>query len=125
MTKKNEIGLRLREKLLSEILLSASKYEGFAERLELLAQMINSAFDSVSLTEQEQSRLITVLQSYKTLKDKSGRPINSKAISLAQRIAPYLPGERFWFVSPIENKGIRFESEVATVEIRVKDESDE
>ena len=122
MAKKNELGLRLREKLLSEILLSASKHEGFSERLEVLAQMINNAFDSVSLTEQEQSRLITVLQSYKTLKDKSGRSVDIKAVTLAQRIAPYLPGERFWFVSPIDNKGVKFESEVATVEIKIKDE---
>jgi hypothetical protein len=119
MSQKNKVewNERLRDQLVSEFLKKASSHEELAECGPLLLQILNQTFDALNLTEVDESRLYLVLQSYRGVRGGEGQAIHPKVINLAQRIAPHLPGERFWFVAPTQVRGVRFESDVAHVEI--------
>ena len=108
---------RLKEQFIDEFLRRAALNSELEGLESLLTQLISTSFDGISPTISEDSRLFLVLESYRGLKGNNGNTIDAKAINLAQRIAPHLPGEKFWLVSPTDDKGVLFESEVAKVEV--------
>jgi hypothetical protein len=116
---------RLKEQLISEVLKRASQHPELEGSGNLLMQLVGQAFDGLTPLDLNESRLFLVLQSYRGLKGPGGQSIHTKAINLAQRIAPHLPGEKFWLVSPTPNRGVRFESEVATVDVVLNDDVSE
>lgn len=120
MSRKNRVMWddRLKERLLTDVLkkLIASNID--MASVEGVAPLIKKSIEEFNAAEDGPSRLSQVLESYRALR--GGQAIHAKAINLAQMLAPHLPGERFWLVSPTEERGVCFESELATVEIIVK-----
>lgn len=114
---------KLKEQLVSEVLKRASQHPELEGTGNLLMQVVSQSFDNLTPLDLDESRLFLVLQSYRGLKGPGGQSIHAKAINLAQRIAPHLPGEKFWLVSPTPKQGVRFESEVAIIDVTLTDEA--
>jgi hypothetical protein len=112
---------RIRERLMQEFLSRASAYEEFRDIGGLLSSILTEAIESIRPTEDE-TRLSQVLQSYRTLssKNQDSLYVDPKILNLGLRVAPVLPGERFWFVAPTSDHGLRFESSVANIDISLR-----
>lgn len=74
-------------------------------------------FDALAPWEMENSRMLQVLKSYKRIKTFKGRAISMKALSVAEKIAPHLPAEASWLITPTQEGGVRFESDVLSIDI--------
>lgn len=86
--------------------------------IDPLVSKLRKAIDGFDPTPEEPQRLVQVLESYKNMK--GVQPIHPKAINLSMMLVTNLPGEKFWLLSPTTNKGVKLESEVAIVEISIK-----
>ena len=92
------------------------------EEASEIKNLIREVFGMVATENEdnEKSRLIMVLQSFKALK-RTGGVMDKKIINLAQRIVRVLPGsERHWLISKNQRDGIRFESALLVVDINEK-----
>lgn len=124
MSKKNRImwDEKVRERMLTDIVKKLIEDNHSVEAIESMAKSIKTAIENFHVKDSEPSRLSQVLESYRL---HGGQAIHIKAINLAQMVAINLPGERFWLVSPTADKGVMFESELATVEVLIKKDGDD
>lgn len=131
MNTKNKL---LKIKLMQEVRKKLSERPELNELSDVLISLLEESFDNTVKTDNasitdsgnlmDESRLSLVLQSYRGLKDSSGNEkIKKAALTLAQIIAPLLPGNNrnLWMAVPTENKGVTFESNVAKIDISIVD----